>query len=246
MPSEAYDRIRKNLNQVEMRLLRACSLSDRDRNDVTIVAVTKTRSLGEIIAAHGCGLRHFGENRIEALERKVPHLKQSFSQDGALWHMIGHIQSRKASRAVASADVVHSVDSIKLARRLDRFAKETGHKLPVLLELNVSGEESKYGFAAATAEERDRFLVEIQALEPLDSLVYDGLMTMAPLVEDAESTRPVFRGLRELRDHMVETLSFGNWQELSMGMTDDFEIAIQEGATMVRIGRAIFGPRTEG
>ena len=245
MSNQAYERIRNNLNQVEMRILRACAQANRDRHDITLVAVTKTRSLGEILAAHGCGLRHFGENRVEEMEAKLPHLKQALAQDLPLWHMIGHIQSRKASRVVETADVVHSLDSLKLAKHLDRFAAEAGRILPVLIEVNVSGEAAKYGLNASTPDETARFIEQAREMENLRNLDIQGLMTMAPLVDDPEESRPTFRQLARLRDQLREELPDSQWEELSMGMTNDFEVAIQEGASMVRIGRAIFGPRQE-
>ena len=151
--------------------------------------------------------------------------------------MIGHVQSRKAEEAVGPYALIHSVDSVKLARRLDRFASERGRRLPILLEVNVSGEASKYGFRpteVATA------LTEIAAMP---SLQVQGLMTMAPIVADPAMARPVFRALRVLRDELGRRFSQIDWRHLSMGMTDDFEVAIEEGATIVRIGRAIFGER---
>ena len=243
--NQAYDRIRANLDRVEMRILRACARAQRDRDEVTLVAVTKTRTLGEVIAAHGSSLRHFGENRVEDLEAKLPHLRQSLGQDLPLWHMIGHIQSRKAARVVAAADLIHSVDSMRLARRLDRFAQEAERVVPVLLQCNVSGEEAKYGFDAATPLAIDALEAELADLESLTHLDVRGIMTMAPIVTDPEDARPVFVRLREVRDRLRDALPFSDWQELSMGMTDDFEVAIEEGATLVRIGRAIFGPRNE-
>ncbi len=245
-PSEAYERVRANLDRVEMRILRACAKAHRDRDEVTLVAVTKTRSLGEVIAAHGSSLRHFGENRIEELEAKLPHLRQSLGQDLPMWHMIGHLQSRKASRAVTLVDLIHSVDSLRLARRLDRGAQEADRVVPVLLQLNVSGEESKYGFDAATPEAVDALIPELAQLEGLSHLDVRGVMTMAPIVADPEEARPVFVRLRAVRDRLRHDLAYSDWHDLSMGMTDDFEVAIQEGATLVRIGRAIFGPRDEG
>ena len=243
--NQAYDRIRANLDRVEMRILRACARAQRDRDEVTLVAVTKTRTLGEVIAAHGSSLRHFGENRVEDLEAKLPHLRQSLGQDLPLWHMIGHTQSRKAARVVAAADLIHSVDSMRLARRLDRFAQEAERVVPVLLQCNVSGEEAKYGFDAATPLAIDALEAELADLESLTHLDVRGIMTMAPIVTDPEDARPVFVRLREVRDRLRDALPFSDWQDLSMGMTDDFEVAIEEGATLVRIGRAIFGPRNE-
>jgi len=163
-----------------------------------------------------------------------------------IWHMIGHIQSRKARDVVASADMVHSLDSVKLARRLERFAAEAGRVVPVLLEVNLSGEESKYGLPADRWQEDAGRLGGVRELvtEVLQSahLHLQGLMTMAPWVPDPEVIRPVFRSARLLRERLAAEYPQGDWRHLSMGMTDDFEIAIEEGATIVRVGRALFGP----
>jgi len=173
----------------------------------------------------------------------MPELREGFANCPPTWHMIGHVQSRKAKRAVALADVIHSVDSLRLARRLDRFAAEMGKCLPILLEVNVSGEASKYGYAAWDAATRAAFISNARELEALTHLKVRGLMTMAPVVTDPELARPVFRQLMQLADILRDQVPFSPWTELSMGMTDDFEVALEEGATMVRIGRAIFGPR---
>lgn len=232
-----------NLERVEQRIAEACARAGRARGEVTLVAVTKTRSPGEIVQAYRCGLRHFGENRVEEAEVKLPALAGAFDAGPVTWHMIGHVQSRKARRAVEVADIIHSVDSLRLANRLDRFAAEMGKRMPILLELNVSGEESKEGFAAWDEETTAAFGEQVPALMACEHLELRGLMTMAPIVPQAELARPVFQALRRIRDLLRERYPALAWAELSMGMTDDFEVAIEEGATMVRIGRAIFGPR---
>ncbi|MBN1401511.1 MAG: YggS family pyridoxal phosphate-dependent enzyme [Anaerolineae bacterium] len=239
------DTIRARLDQVERCIAAACERSSRAPDEVVLVAVTKTRTCEEIQAAYRCGLRHFGENRVEEAEEKLPILQAEFQADPPTWHMIGHIQSRKAARAVAVADVIHSLDSMRLAHRLNSFAEQAGKRMPVLIEANVSGEASKYGFPASTAEERQILLEELASLERLAHLDVRGLMTMAPIVPEAEEARPIFAALRQLRDILRSRLSYSAWSELSMGMTDDFEVAIEEGATLVRIGRAIFGPLQE-
>jgi pyridoxal phosphate enzyme (YggS family) len=156
--------------------------------------------------------------------------------------MVGHIQSRKARSAVQHFSLVHSLDRWKLAQRLDRFAGEEGLRLPVLLECNVSGEESKYGWNLQDEPSWHIFLPEIERILSLENIEIQGLMTMAPWVLDEDVLRSCFRKLRELNAFLSHNLHV-SWKELSMGMTDDFEIAIEEGATMVRIGRAIFGER---
>lgn len=236
--------IEGNLARVERRIAEACARAGREPNEVSLVAVTKTRTPSEIIAAYECGVRHFGENRVEEAEGKVPQLRQRFLADPATWHMIGHVQSRKARKAIEFSDIIHSVDSLRLARRLGRFAEEEGKRVPILLEVNVSGEASKYGFLAWDASTRSEFVGQVEALAELDHLRIRGLMTMAPIVPDPEQARPIFRRTREIRDALLDQMPSCDWAELSMGMTDDFEVAIEEGATLVRIGRAIFGPST--
>ena len=242
MADELERSIAANLEGVERRIAAACARVGRKRGEVTLVAVSKTRSIAEILAAYRAGVRHLGENRVEEAEEKVPALRESFAADPVIWHMIGHVQSRKARGAVEFCDVIHSVDSLHLAARLDRFAAEMGKQVPILLEVNVSGEASKYGFAASDLTMHADLSGQVEQLAALVHLRVEGLMTMAPIVADPEQARPVFRALRQLRDELRDRFTFSSWAELSMGMTDDFEVAIEEGATMVRIGRAIFGP----
>ena len=236
-----------DLSQVLRRIESACTRSGRSPDEVTLVAVTKTRTTDEIVAAHRQGARHFGENRVEELAEKLPELVEALAADPPTWHMIGHVQSRKARLVVETSDLVHSVDSLRLARRLGRFAGEAGTRLPVLLEINISGEAAKDGFVAskvfADPDAMERLVGELSPLSSLQYLDVRGLMTMAPIVAEPEEARPYFAGLFKLRQALRERAPFSGWDELSMGMTDDFEVAIEEGATLVRVGRAIFGPR---
>jgi pyridoxal phosphate enzyme (YggS family) len=229
-------RISGNLARVQERIAAATERAGREAAEITMVAVTKVRSPAEIRAAHQAGVRHFGENRVEEAAEKRPQLKMA----NVTWHMVGHLQSRKAKRAIDLFDIVHSVDSVKLARKLDGLAEERGKLLPILIEVNVSGEESKYGFQLSNRAPLDAAVAEIVALSHLR---VDGLMTVAFIAQDPEEVRPVFARLRALRDEFRVRFPQSDWRHLSMGMTDDFEVAIEEGATMVRIGRAIFGPR---
>jgi len=233
--------LRKNLLAVQTRIAVAARRAGRDPGEVTLVAVTKTQPVDVIRAAYDLGLRHFGENRVGEAEAKAGHLP-----DDITWHMIGHIQSRKAPRVLPLFQIVHSVDSLKLARRLDRFAVDRGEPLPILLECNVSGEVSKYGFEASQWDrhevQRQTLLDAVQEMLALPHVQVQGLMTMAPIVAEAEQARPVFTRLRALRDELAAAFPGANWRHLSMGMTDDFEVAIEEGATLVRVGRAIFDP----
>jgi len=238
-------RIERSLQDVRARIVNAAARVGRSPDEILLVAISKTRSPHEIAAAHACGLVHLGENRIEELEDKLPALRGMIDEPPVTWHMVGHVQSRKARRVVDACDVVHSVDSVRLASRLDRFARQAGRRLPVLLEVNVSGEESKYGFEAWDPGRRQALVDDLAPLAELDNLDVRGLMTMAPLGAPDHELHRVFGALRELRDELRHQLPFTGWDDLSMGMTDDFEVAIEEGATIVRIGRAIFGPRNE-
>lgn len=221
---------------VQARIAAAAVRVGRDPQDITLVAVSKTHTAEEVAAAYAAGLRVFGENRVEEAGPKVAAVAELLGPAAAIsWHMIGHLQTRKAEDVLPWASMVHSVDSIKLAARLGRFAAAAGRVAPILLEVNVSGEASKYGFLPAELPG------QVEAIAALPGLRVDGLMTMAPIAADPEATRPVFAGLRRLRDDLLRTFPAITWRHLSMGMTDDFEVAIEEGATMVRIGRAIFG-----
>lgn len=229
--------LRGNLKQVQDRIAEVAIQAGRDPAEITLVAVSKTQPVEALIAAYELGVRHFGENRVEEAAGKIAAFRAAIADRAVVFHMIGHVQSRKAEEVAALFDRVHSVDSAKLAARLSRLA---ARPLPILVEVNVSGEESKYGLAAARREE---LFGVIEAIAPLPNLRLDGLMTMAPLVADPELTRPVFRALRELRAELEARYPGLTLPQLSMGMTDDYEVAIEEGATLVRIGRAIFGER---
>jgi len=228
----------ENIQRVQERIAAACARAGRSPSEVTLVAVTKTFPPEIILRASQLGLRDFGENRVEEALAKISNLPSAFT-----WHLVGHLQSRKARDAVQLFDAIHSVDSVKLADKLSRICIEVGRVMPILLECNVSGEESKYGFSVATDAERAYILSEVKAILALPGVRVEGLMTVAPLVANPNQARPVFRALRELRDELAAQFPQASWPHLSMGMTDDFEVALEEGATMVRIGRAIFGVR---
>ncbi len=217
--------IKVNIEQVRERIASACQRVGRSPDEVTMVAVTKMVEPSAIATAFELGIRHFGENRVQEAEGKIGQL--SGLEPRPTWHMVGHLQTNKAKVAVEIFDIVHSVDSIRLAEVLSRRTRKT---LPILLEVNVSGEASKSGFPLAEVEPA------LEAIRRLPGLEIRGLMTIAPMVADAEQVRPIFQQLRSLRDSL-------GLEQLSMGMTDDFEVAIEEGTTLVRIGRAIFGER---
>jgi pyridoxal phosphate enzyme (YggS family) len=229
---EALERARRVvLERIDVAAARA----GRDPGGVRIVAVTKTVPPERIRAAVAAGFELLGENRVQEAQSKAGQV------DGAGWHLIGPLQSNKARRAVEIFEIIQSVDSLDLARRLDRLAAELrpGRPLPVLLQVNVAGDATKAGYAPASVER------DLPAILELPALQVEGLMTIGPLVSDAEAARPTFAALREL----AQRLRAGEGRlgfELSMGMTDDFEVAVEEGATLVRIGRAIFGDRPGG
>lgn len=227
--------IAHNLATLRHRMTGAAHRAGRSPEDVTLVGITKTVDATRIREAFALGLRDFGENRVQEAEAKIGELDIP-----ATWHMVGHLQTNKAKEAVYLFDVIHSVDSVHVATAISRRAQASGKVMRVLLEVNVSGEPRKYGFRP---EEVAAAVAEILLLPYLD---VEGLMTVAPLVAVPEEARPFFRQLRELREDLRLRFPQVNWKHLSMGMTDDFEVAIEEGATLVRIGRAIFGERQSG
>jgi pyridoxal phosphate enzyme (YggS family) len=218
--------IESNLKLINDRIYNACRRSGRSSEEVTLVAVTKTVNAEAVRTAYDLGLRHFGENRVQEATAKIEELAQE--RPAITWHMIGHLQTNKAGQAARYFDIIESIDSVRLANLINGNLQQ---KMPVLLQVNVAGEDTKSGFELS---EIHRAVAEIGKL---DKLEIKGLMTIAPLTGNPEEVRPVFRKLRELRDDL-------KLEQLSMGMTDDFEVAIEEGATIVRIGRAIFGERS--
>ncbi len=227
------ERMVANIAHVRSLIAEAARRVGRTPQEITLVAVSKTMPVELVQMAYNLGVTDFGENRVQEALPKIA----AFHPQGLRWHMIGHLQSNKASKAVSSFYCVHSVDSVHLAQTLNRHASEQGKHLPVLLQINVSGETSKEGISLAGTPELARQVVALPQIQ------VEGLMTIAPLVEDPEQVRPVFRTLRLLRDQLRAELPFCSWQHLSMGMTGDYSVAIEEGATIVRIGRAIFGER---
>lgn len=234
--------LRANLQAVRARIEAAARRANRAPDEIRLVAVTKSHPPDLVRLAYDVGLRDFGENRVEEARAKQAELADLLE---ARWHMIGHVQSRRARDVVGSFALVHSLDRPKIAAAFDRLAAERGLKLPTLLECNISGEASKDGWDASGPAARPALLASMLAAARLPRLDVRGLMTMAPWTDDVTVLRRVFRGLVELRDEL-SAAGAGALPELSMGMTDDFEIAIEEGATMVRIGRALFGDRPTG
>lgn len=238
--------LERNLRSVQQRIAAAAARAGRDPSEITLVAVSKTFPAEMVLAAHALGIRHFGENRVEEATEKIPQVNAQLPHHpiaqlpGLTWHLVGHLQSRKVKDAVALFDFVQSVDSMHLAKRLSARAAAIDKTLPILLQVNVSGEASKYGLAPAP---RDAFLSAVNEILTLPNLDVQGLMTIAPIVAQPDDARPCFSALRQLRDELNARFPHRPWKHLSMGMTDDFDAAIAEGATIVRIGRAIFGER---
>lgn len=230
------------LLNVQEQIATSCARSGRKVEDVTLIAVSKKQPIEAILTLYEAGIRHFGENRLEEADVKIPQVNAQVNEP-PVWHMIGHIQSRKAKYIQPLFDVVHSVDSLKIARKLSQFAQENHVRLPVLLEINISGEDAKYGFNAydwsTHIAVKDELWHNIEQLTSLEGLDIRGLMTMAPYVDDIELTRPVFAGLAQLSATLQQDFGIA-LPDLSMGMTNDYPVAIEEGATMVRIGRALF------
>ena len=218
----------ENLSSVKEKIDAAAGRAGRDPAEIKLVAVSKTHPASVVRDAIAAGITVFGENKVQEAESKIVEV----GRDAAEWHLIGHLQSNKARKAVQLFDVIHSVDSLELAERLERICEEEGRKsLSVLVQVDLAGEATKSGVAINDLPEL------VDYLKTCRRLSFDGLMVLPPFYDDAERTRPFFKRLRELRDKI---LSSG---ELSMGMTNDFEVAIEEGATLLRVGTAIFGAR---
>ncbi len=233
-PMSEQERLAANIVAVRTSIREAAERVGRRPEEITLIAVSKTKPVTMVEMAYQLELTDFGENRVQEALPKIAE----FHPQGLRWHMIGRLQSNKARKVVSAFDSVQSVDSLHLAQALNRSVEvEQRERLPVLLEVNVAGEQSKAGITRAEVAVVARQIAELPHLE------LQGLMTVAPQVEDPEEVRPVFRELRSLRDRLRDELPDCSWQHLSMGMTDDYCIAIEEGATIVRVGRAIFGER---
>ncbi|MEW5939126.1 MAG: YggS family pyridoxal phosphate-dependent enzyme [Chloroflexota bacterium] len=229
---ERYEHILERIAVAERRAGRAAG-------STRLVVVTKAQPMEVVEAAIEAGVKILGENYPEEAAEKIAALPAS----GVEWHIIGHVQSRKADLIPGRFALMHSLDSLKLANRLDRCAAEAGVTLPALLEFNVGPEESKYGWGAANESDWPNLLPEIDMVLKLPHLAARGMMTMPPWFEDPEPARPYFQTLRRLRDFLAKSFPGADWSELSMGTSADFEAAVEEGATLVRVGTAIVGPR---
>jgi pyridoxal phosphate enzyme (YggS family) len=245
----------ENLAQVQNRIAAAARRAGREPEQVTLVAVTKTHPVEVAGEAYQTGLRHFGENRPAEGYQKISDFGRMYQHlidtDPVQWHFIGHIQSRQAGEILSTNyDLLHSVDSVKLAERLNRLIERDDlNPINILLQCNVSGESSKSGFTTDNWEQNpdqlQKFSDMILNINNLTGVNIRGLMTMAPIVGDPEETRSFFSKLFRLSERLKQDIPQIQWKHLSMGMTDDFEIAIEEGATIVRVGRAIFGERSK-
>ena len=222
---------RKICKQFRGRIKAACERAGRDASSVTFQAVSKGQPPEAVRAAAELGVTLFGENRVQEGKAKIPLCPGKLR-----WHMIGHLQSNKCRDAVHFFEMIQSVDSLTLAQEIDKWADKSAKTMPILLEVNIAGESSKFGYPP------DKLMAELKQINALHKIEIHGLMTVAPYSVDAERVRPVFRKLRELKEQCEEILG-APLPHLSMGMSGDFEIAIEEGATIVRIGSAFFGPR---
>jgi pyridoxal phosphate enzyme (YggS family) len=227
------DLVRENLKEVNNRILAACKRAERNPEEVTLIAVSKTKPAVMISEAYSAGVRDFGENKVQELCEKHLTLPEDIR-----WHMIGHLQRNKVKQVIDKTVLIHSVDSIRLAEQIEEEAARKNLIVDILLEVNVAEEESKYGFKLGETESA------IRRIASLPHVKIKGLMTIAPFVEKSEENRPVFKKLRQFYvDMQSKNVDNVSMNMLSMGMTGDYEIAIEEGATLVRVGTGIFGTR---
>ena len=225
--------LKENLAQVEQNIVEACRRARRAREEVTLIAVSKTKPVGMLQEAYEEGVRDFGENKVQELCKKIEELPTDIC-----WHMIGHLQRNKVRNIVGRVALIHSVDTYRLAEEINIQAKKRGITVPILVEVNIAGEESKFGTTAEDA------ILLVEDIAKLENIRVEGLMTIAPYVEDAEENRSYFRKIKQLSvDITNKNIHNVSMKVLSMGMTGDYAVAIEEGATMVRVGTGIFGER---
>lgn len=225
--------IKTQLQEVQRRIEKACQKAGRDAKDVTLIAVSKTKPLSMLMEAYDCGIRQFGENKVQEIVEKAPAMPQD-----AQFHMIGHLQRNKVRQVLKHAVLIHSVDSVRLAKQIQAEAVKAGKVQEILLEVNVAEEETKTGFLS------EEVMDAVYAIHGFSNIRIRGLMTIAPFVENPEENRPVFQKLYQLSvDIKSKNIDNTTMGVLSMGMTGDYEVAIEEGATMIRVGTGIFGAR---
>ena len=240
----------ENVKKVQKNIAEACNRSGRDPSEVTLVAVSKRKPVDDVIEGLEAGLQHFGENRVEESQEKIPAVTEQMAQLESLpqpiWHMVGHVQSRKAGDVIDLFPVIDSLDSVKLANRLNQIAGEKSRKPQVFIQVNIAGERQKYGFDAMNWQDdwhvRGKLFEDFTKVLQLPHLDVRGLMMMAPYGASQKELRGLFSSLSALKT-AVETEFETSLPDLNMGMTDDYVIAIEEGATIVRVGRALFGER---
>lgn len=225
--------LKENLMQVEEKINAACQRAGRSRSEVTLIAVSKTKPIPMLSEIYAEGIRNFGENKVQEILEKHEELPNDIK-----WHMIGHLQRNKVKSVIDKVSLIHSVDSFRLAEEINIQAKKKNITVPILVQVNIAGEDTKFGIT------REDAIVLTEQIAELDNLRIQGLMTIAPLVNDPEDNRQYFRGIRQLsvdiRNKNIDNVCM---DILSMGMTGDYEVAIEEGATMVRVGTGIFGAR---
>ena len=225
--------IEHNLQEIQGQIQSVCARVGRSEDEVTLIAVSKTKPVDMLREAYGAGVRQFGENKVQELNEKIPKMPEDIK-----WHLIGHLQTNKVRQIIGKTSLIHSVDSIKLAREIEKESEKRNLVTEILLEINVAKEESKFGFFLEEAAEA---LCQVREMPHVRAV---GLMTVAPFVANAEENRPIFRKLYEFYvDMKSKNIDNVNMTVLSMGMTGDFKVAIEEGATMVRVGTGIFGAR---
>ncbi len=225
--------LRENLKQVEENIVKACERAGRERSEITLVAVSKTKPVSMLSEIYECGVRDFGENKVQEICEKRDLLPSDIR-----WHMIGHLQRNKVKYIVNDTTLIHSVDSYRLAEEINVQAKKINRIIPILIEINIADESSKFGIA------KEEALQLAEEISHLDGIQIRGLMTIAPYVENPEENRPYFKKIRELAvDIAKENIDNVSMDILSMGMTGDYAVAIEEGATIVRVGTGIFGSR---
>lgn len=225
--------LKENLQQVEENIKKACKKSGRDRADVTLIAVSKTKPVEMLQTVYDCGVRDFGENKVQEMCDKMEVLPGDIK-----WHMIGHLQTNKVKYIVGRTELIHSVDSVHLAAEIQKQAVKKDVIVPILIEVNIAEEESKFGI------HKEDTIAMIRQIAEMDHLRIKGLMTIAPFVENAEDNRLYFREIKQLSvDIKNQNIDNVSMDVLSMGMTGDYEVAIEEGATLVRVGTGIFGER---
>ena len=225
--------VQENLHKVQRQIEEACAVCGREPGEVTLIAVSKTKPVDMLLDAYEGGARHFGENKVQEMVSKIPQMPKDIS-----WHMIGHLQTNKVRQVVGRACLIHSVDSLRLAREIEKESERQNLVTSILLEVNVAREESKYGFFLEEVEEA------LHSIREFPHVKVKGLMTIAPFVSNAEENRAVFRKLYQFYvDMKTKNIDNKDMTILSMGMTGDFTVAVEEGATMVRVGTGIFGTR---